>query len=147
MFSNDDKSFDEYTKTKSELEKIYDNIAEGIKIRSKCSWYQNGEKCTKFFLNLEKRNASNSTIKKLISDDEEVNEPKKICSLIETFTKIYSENLLLKITLISIISYICYPCRRLTVSFLVFVKKTLRKKNYLMLSRVWRIIKHQVMTV
>ena len=26
----DDKSFDEYTKTKSELEKIYDNIAEGI---------------------------------------------------------------------------------------------------------------------
>ena len=83
----DDKSFDEYTKTKSELEKIYDNIAEGIKIQSKSNWYQNGEKCTKFFLNLEKRNASNSTIKKLISDDEEVNEPKKICSLIENFYK------------------------------------------------------------
>ena len=39
---------------KNELDAIYDRIAEGIRIRSKCNWYEHGEKLTKFFLNLEK---------------------------------------------------------------------------------------------
>ena len=43
-----EEKFDEYDKTKNKLEKIYDNIA-GVKIRSQCSWYQYGEKSTKFF--------------------------------------------------------------------------------------------------
>ena len=47
--------FKEYDKTRSELEKKYDKIAEGVKIRSKCSSYQYGEKSTKFFYGLEKR--------------------------------------------------------------------------------------------
>ena len=38
---------DEYDKTKNEL-------AEGVKIRNKCSWYQYGEKSAKFFYGLEK---------------------------------------------------------------------------------------------
>ena len=38
-----EKKFDGYQKTKNELEKIYDKIAEGVKIRSKCSWYQHSE--------------------------------------------------------------------------------------------------------
>ena len=41
--------FDEYKKTKNELENIYDHIPEGVKVHSKCSWYQYGEKSTKFF--------------------------------------------------------------------------------------------------
>ena len=35
-----EEKFDEYEKTKNELEKIYDDIAEGVKIRSKCSLYK-----------------------------------------------------------------------------------------------------------
>ena len=31
-------------------------IAEGVKIRSKCQWYEESEKLTKYFLNLEKKN-------------------------------------------------------------------------------------------
>ena len=46
--------FKEYDKTRSELEKIYDKIAEGVKILIKFS-YQYGEKSTKFFYGLEKR--------------------------------------------------------------------------------------------
>ena len=57
-----EEKFEEYDKTRSELEKIYDKIA-GVKIRSKCSWYQYGEKSTKFFYGLEKKNAICGTIK------------------------------------------------------------------------------------
>ena len=60
---NEDK-FNEYKTAKDELENFYDNIATGVKIRSKCNWYQYGEKSTKYFLNLEKQKAVNGTVKK-----------------------------------------------------------------------------------
>ena len=53
---NSEANFNEYTKCKKDLELIYERIAEGVKIRSKCQWYEEGEKSTKFFLNLEKKN-------------------------------------------------------------------------------------------
>ena len=34
------KKIEEYDKTRSELEKIYDKIADGVKILCKCFWYQ-----------------------------------------------------------------------------------------------------------
>ena len=40
---------------KNKLETIYDHTADGIRIRSKCEWYEHGKKSTKFFLNLEKK--------------------------------------------------------------------------------------------
>ena len=43
-------------------------IAEGVKIRSKCQWYEEHEKSTKYFLNLEKTNAEKSTIRRLVTD-------------------------------------------------------------------------------
>ena len=43
---------------KKNLELIYERIAESVKIRSKCHWYEEGEKSTKFFLNLEKKDNS-----------------------------------------------------------------------------------------
>ena len=44
----------EYINCKNQLEEIYDDIAEGIKVRSKCQcqWYEDDEKSTKSFLNL-----------------------------------------------------------------------------------------------
>ena len=47
-----EEKFEEYDKTRSEFEKIYDKVAEGVKIHSKCSWYQNGEKSRKYFYEL-----------------------------------------------------------------------------------------------
>ena len=38
---------------------------EGAKIRSRARWIEEGEKPTKYFFNLEKKNASNNTIKQL----------------------------------------------------------------------------------
>ena len=47
---NSDKVLEEYNKCKNKLEKIYDNIAEGVKLRSKIWWYEEGEKTSKYFL-------------------------------------------------------------------------------------------------
>ena len=74
--------FDEYEKRKNELEKIYDNIAEGVKIHSKCSWYQYGKKSTKFLYGLEKKNALRGTIKTLLEDGKEITTPSEISSTV-----------------------------------------------------------------
>ena len=63
-----------------------------MKIRSKFSGYQYGEKSTKFFYSLEKKNALAGTIKTLLEDDKEITTPSEI-SL--TLKKIY-ENLFQK---------------------------------------------------
>ena len=44
----------EYISYKSKLDQLYEEKANGIRIRSKCDWYKHGEKSTKFFVNLEK---------------------------------------------------------------------------------------------
>ena len=38
-----------YNSIKNELDAIYNHIAEGIHIRSKCDWYEHGEKLSFFF--------------------------------------------------------------------------------------------------
>ena len=48
------KTRDQYLDCKDKLQNIYAKKANGIRIRSKCSWYESGEKSSKFFLNLEK---------------------------------------------------------------------------------------------
>ena len=61
-----------FNEARNELESIYEFIAEGIKIQSKCSWYEHGEKSTKYFLNLEKKRGSLNCVKKLIVDGKEI---------------------------------------------------------------------------
>ena len=44
----------EYIETNEELDKIFQEKTNGIRIRSKCNWSEHGEKSSTFFLNLEK---------------------------------------------------------------------------------------------
>ena len=46
----------EYEKLKKELQEIYEEKGRGAIFRSKARWIENGEKPTKFFFNLERRN-------------------------------------------------------------------------------------------
>ena len=62
----------EYDVCKQEFNTIYDEIGTGIKIRSRCNWYEFGEKSNKFFLILEKHWASHNTIKSLINDKKQI---------------------------------------------------------------------------
>ena len=50
---------------KHELETLYDEKVEGIIIRSRARWHEHGEKNSKHFLNLEKRNNIKKHIRKL----------------------------------------------------------------------------------
>ena len=82
---DDANTLGKYNCIKNELEAIYDHIAEGIRIRSKCDWYEHGEKSTKFLLNLEKQRGAQNTIKKLIIDDTEVTDQTCILNHIKDF--------------------------------------------------------------
>ena len=62
----------------NKLEEIYDNIAEGVKVRSKITWYEEGEKSSRFFLNLEKTKAVQDIIKKLEIENKEISDSNKI---------------------------------------------------------------------
>ena len=46
-----DKNIEKYHKCKADLDEIYEDIAERVKIKSKCQWYEKNEKSTKYFLN------------------------------------------------------------------------------------------------
>ena len=67
-----DKYIEEYHKCKADLDETYDNIAEGVKLRSKCQWYEENEKSTKYFLNLGKKHAEKSTIRRLVTDNKDL---------------------------------------------------------------------------
>ena len=72
--SSSDYVSKEYHEAKAELEQIYDYITEGIILRSRSTWYEKGEKSTKYFLTLEKRQKSKTFVKRLISRETELSD-------------------------------------------------------------------------
>ena len=71
---------------KEELEKIIEYRTKGAILRSKSRWYNEGEKNTKYFLNLEKRHFKQGTISQLkLSDGVFVISDKDILSECESF--------------------------------------------------------------
>ena len=77
----------EYNRSKNELESLYNYITEGIILCSRISWYKHGEKSSKYFLNLEKRNKSKSQIRKILSSDNdmEYTDPEEIMNELKAF--------------------------------------------------------------
>ena len=88
-------SYLNYVQCKSEWENILMIKSNGIKLRSKAKWIEDGEKNTKYFLNLEKRNYNSKYIKKLInSQGEELTDVKSIINeQSEFYQKLYSTHL------------------------------------------------------
>ena len=80
----DASNLGKYDSIKNELDAIYDHIAEGFRIRTKCDWYEHGEKSAILFLNLENQGVQNA-IKKLIIDDTEVTDQICILNYIKDF--------------------------------------------------------------
>ena len=73
---------------KLELEKIIEYRTKGSILRARCRWHNEGEKNTKYFLNLEKRHYKQGVISQLKLDDENfVATDKEILSECETFYK------------------------------------------------------------
>ena len=74
-----------YQVCKQQLDKIYEKKAKGIKIRSKCNWYEHGEKSTKFFLNLEKYRTIQSQIHSVFINQDEITDQDEIDKQIFSF--------------------------------------------------------------
>ena len=58
---------------------------EGIRIRSRCQWYEEGEKSPTFFLNLEIFNVMQSQIRKIIVNEQEITDPNITLNEIRNF--------------------------------------------------------------
>ena len=56
LFAIVSPQLDQYEELKNELLKLYQDKGEGAKFRSKSIWIEQGERPTKYFFNLEKRN-------------------------------------------------------------------------------------------
>ena len=86
-----EETYQQHEKAKEELEKIYDYITESIILRSKATFYEEGEKPSKYFLSLEKSNRIKSSLRKLKwseQSNEVKNDPKCIMTELKKF---YSE--------------------------------------------------------
>ena len=90
-----DEIIQKYDRKMQELENLYQQKAKGAMIRSKVQWYEEGEKSTSFFLNLESQQQSKSTIHKIVDTktQKEITSPHKIMSEIKHYYKtLYSEH-------------------------------------------------------
>ena len=83
----------QYHENKTYIEDYNNDKANGAIMRSKASWAEFGERNSKFFLNLEKRNHKMKCITKLLNEDDlEVTNADDILKYEETFYKnLYSK--------------------------------------------------------
>ena len=81
---------EEYNDCKTQLEQIYKITANRTKIRSKCGWYEHGEKTSKFSLNLEKNRAIQGQVRAVIYNDKEANDEIEINNHIYSFFQLFA---------------------------------------------------------
>jgi len=78
---------------KSKLELMYDKKVEGLIIWARARWHEHGEKNSKYFLNLEKRNHIKKHIRKLYISGVISTDPLSIMNAQKQFyTKLYSSS-------------------------------------------------------
>ena len=82
---------------KTEIEKFYDEKANGLIVRSRARWHEHGEKSTKYFLSLEKRNHTRKHIRKLcLSGVITTNYETFVDSSAKYYKNLYSRNILIR---------------------------------------------------
>ena len=95
----EDELYDEYIRVEKELEKQQNYIVEGVAVRSKILWYEQGERNSKFFYGLEKLNFNNKTMKALKRENRLITGPLEILSEQHAFyDKLYTSNKATKFT-------------------------------------------------
>ena len=80
---------EEYNDSKTQSEKIYKITANRTKIISKYELYEDVEKTSKFFVNLEKRRAIQGQVRTVIYNDKEANDEIEINNHIYSFFQLF----------------------------------------------------------
>ena len=79
---NIDAILKQYDDLKKELQHQYENKGKAAIFRSKCRWVVKGEKATKYFFNLEKRNYNRKIINEIkLENDERTTDETQILSM------------------------------------------------------------------
>ena len=88
----DEITLNKIDKVKKHIETFIQEKTEGAMMRCKTRWFMDGEKPSKYFLNLEKRLYNKKVISKLqVSDDKIITDPKEILKEEQKFyTKLYT---------------------------------------------------------
>jgi len=79
----------EYEDLKTELQYIYEEKGRAAIFRSKLRWVEKGERPTKYFFNLEKRNYNRKTITELLIEGETTTNNES--QILEAIEKYYNE--------------------------------------------------------
>ena len=74
-----------HNRHKREVDEIFDDIPEGIRVRSSCQWYEKRENSNKFFPKREIQ----GKVRKIIVTEKEIPDEKHINSEIELFITTY----------------------------------------------------------
>ena len=87
-----DQALNEFDNLKTELQTIYTRKGNAAIFRSKCRWVKNGERPTKYFFNLERRNYNKKTISELRMEDETIikNETQVLDAIKNYFNDLYT---------------------------------------------------------
>ena len=80
-------SENDYISAKDSLENLQNHKTAGFILRSKTKWFEEGEKSSKFFLNLEKKKSIQNTIQVLIDNDKISTDENEISNIIKCFYK------------------------------------------------------------
>ena len=89
---NNEEVMERYNAVKLELERNEDEILKGSMVRSRAQWIEDGEKCSKYFFQLEKRNYKTKCIRTLFKEEQRIYEPKQILDECQSFyANLYTE--------------------------------------------------------
>ena len=80
---------EKYEAIKQELAEFENEKCKGAMLRSKAQWAQESDKCTKYFLNLEKRRQESNSVKELLNENQEIKSD--IDSILDIEYKFFSE--------------------------------------------------------
>lgn len=70
---------------------MYVEKINGRRVRSKCTWYKDGEKRVKLFLNLEKYRRVKVSLRTTMINGKKINEPKEISNALYEFHQTLSK--------------------------------------------------------
>ena len=90
MFESDPSDLDKIrlNEIKEKLELFDEEIVKGIIIRARARWYEHGERSSKYFLNLEKRNHVKKHIRKLAVNNSLTTDP---CTILLEQKRFYKD--------------------------------------------------------
>ena len=91
---NNFQANEHYLECKQKLQNIYIKKVNGIRIRSKCNWYINGENSTNLFLNLEKYRATQGCLRTIIMNKKELSDSQQINDVLyNSYQTLFKEKL------------------------------------------------------